>query len=171
MIVETVLLLLTAIAAATDLWRHKIYNWTTYPGILAGIALNAGLDGWEGLTESLAGFALCGFIMLVCFVLFQLGGGDVKLMAMTGALLGPHRGIEVLLWTFTLGAIAGVALLIWRVGFVKLVRAVLQQLGYSLRLGTWLPLTEEERRQLQPPLYLGPAALLAAMIVVFRWIA
>ena len=171
MIVNTVLLLLTAVAAVTDLWRHKIYNWTTYPGILAGIAINAGQGGWDGLTESLAGLALCGFIMLACFVLFQVGGGDVKLLAMTGACLGPHRGVEVLLWTFILGAIAGVGLLIWRVGFVRLMGSTLRHVGYSLRLGSWLPLSEEERRQLQPPLYLGPAALLAALIVVFRWVA
>lgn len=169
MIVEVVLLLLTAVAAATDLWRHKIYNWTTYPGILAGVAINAGQGGTDGLMESLAGFGLCGFIMLVCFVLFQLGGGDVKLMAMAGACLGVHRGLEVLLWTFTVGAVAAIVLLIWRIGFIKLTGAVLRHLAYSLRLGTWLPLSEAERKQLQPPLYLGPAALLATAIVVFRW--
>lgn len=174
MILETVLLLLTVVATYTDLRWHKIYNWTTYPGILLGIVLNAGLavnSGravWEGLQHSLSGFFLCGFILLVCFVLFQVGGGDVKLLAMVGAFLGPARGIEVLLWTFVLGAIAGVAILIWRVGFWKLIKATVRHVGFSLRLGSWLPLTEDERKQLQPPLYLAPATTLAVVIVMFQ---
>lgn len=175
MILETVLLLLTGAATYTDLRWHKIYNWTTYPGILLGMLLNAGqMRGaggtvWDGLQESLSGFFLCGFILLVCFVLFQVGGGDVKLLAMVGAFLGPRRGLEVLLWTFVLGAVAGVVILIWRVGFWRLVKSTVRHIGYSLRLGSWLPLTEEERQQLQPPLYLAPAALLAVLIVVFGW--
>ena len=175
MILETVLLLITGLAAVTDLRWHKIYNWTTYPGILLGILLNAGLaisaggSIWDGLQESLAGFFLCGFILLVCFVLFQVGGGDVKLLAMVGAFLGASRGLEVLLWTFVLGAVAGVAILIWRVGCWKLIKSTVRHVGYSLRLGSWLPLDEDERKQLQPPLYLAPAATLAVAIVIFHW--
>ena len=35
-----ILIVLLLVATATDLARHKIYNWTTYPGILAGAAAN-----------------------------------------------------------------------------------------------------------------------------------
>ena len=39
---STVMLLgLTLVAAATDVLRNKIYNWNTYSGILAGLALSA----------------------------------------------------------------------------------------------------------------------------------
>src|SRR5437868_12050519 len=90
---STVLLLvLTATAAFTDLRFHKIYNWTTYPGILLALAVNLFENGWDdgipghpGLKDSLAGLALCGGLMLVSFVFFNVGGGDVKLIAMVGA--------------------------------------------------------------------------------------
>ena len=85
------LLLLTATAAVTDLVYHKIYNWTTYPGIILALVVNYLLNGWDdgdprgpGLADSLKGFALCGGLMLVSYVLFQVGGGDVKLLAMLG---------------------------------------------------------------------------------------
>jgi prepilin peptidase CpaA len=105
--------------------------------------------------------------MLVSYVLFHVGGGDVKLLAMIGAFLGVEEGIEALLWTFVLGGIAGLALLIWRVGFVKLLTGTCRHLLWSLKIGDWLPLTEEERRDLQRPLYLAPAAVVAVVIVVF----
>ena len=47
-------------------------------GILAGVAANWLERGREGLEDSLSGFALCGAILLVCFVLFQIGGGDSR---------------------------------------------------------------------------------------------
>ena len=35
----------------------------------------------------------------------QVGGGDVKLIAMLGAFLGPEQGITAMLWTFVCGAL------------------------------------------------------------------
>lgn len=169
--VSTVLLLLlTATAAATDLVYHKIYNWTTYPGITTALVVNLLEHGWDepgGLRDSLLGFVLCGGVMLVAFVFFSVGGGDVKLMAMLGAFFGLERGIESLLWTFVIGGVIGLSVLIWRVGIFKLIAGSLKHVLLSLRVVSWVPLTEDERRQLEPPLYLAPAALLAAVIVSF----
>lgn len=165
------LLILTAIAAVTDRAFRRVYNWTTYPGIVAALSINSfayGWDGGSGLIESLKGLALCGGLMLLAFIFFpDLGGGDVKLVAMMGAFLGWQRGLEALLWTCVLGAAAGLAVLIWRVGLVRLIGAVFRQLLLSLRVASWLPLSEEERRHLGVPLYLAPAAVIAVVIVCF----
>jgi prepilin peptidase CpaA len=180
----TILLLaLTAVASWTDIARHKIHNWTTYPGILAALGLNGLGDllvwlgyateerlqplGWISLGSSLFGFLLCGFLMLACFVFFRIGAGDVKLIAMLGAFLGPREGLEALLWTFVLGGCAGVILLIWRVGAWRLIVRVFRQIVWSLRIFHWSPLTEEERAQLQTPLFLAPSALAAVAVVKF----
>lgn len=159
-----------AVAAATDLVRHKIYNWTTYPGIVVAFIVNLlehGLTGPHSLEDSLKGFGVCGGLMLAAFVLFRIGGGDVKLMAMLGAFLGLEHGLETLLWTFVLGGVAGLAILIWRVGFIRLVAGATKHVLLSLRLVTWVPLSDAERQQLQPPLYLAPAALAAVLVVLF----
>ena len=185
--VTTVLLLgLLAVATATDLARHKIYNWTTYPGILAALALNAAGEvglrtsmeeawlrqwlGWIGLADCVLGFLACGLVLLVCFVLFKVGGGDVKLMAMLGAFLGPDRGIEAMLWTFVLGGCLGLIVLVWRVGPLRLTARVMRQVLWTVRLGRWSPLTPDERAQLQPPLFLAPCALVAVIVVQFSLI-
>jgi prepilin peptidase CpaA len=105
--------------------------------------------------------------MLLSFVFFSVGGGDVKLLAMVGAFLGVNQGLEALLWTFVLGGAAGLVALIWRVGFIKLVKGTVRHVLWSLRLVSWLPLSEAERRELQPSLYLAPSALLGVAIVCF----
>jgi prepilin peptidase CpaA len=170
-------LLFTATAAVTDFRNHKIYNWTTYPGILVAFGVHlftdVGTSGWTGeyaaLQDSLKGFAVCGGLMLVSFVFFGVGGGDVKLMAMLGAFLGMERGIEALLWTFVLGAAIGISILIWRLGLWQLITRAVRHVMWSLRLANWLPLADEERKLLQFPLFLAPSAMMAVVIVCFGW--
>jgi prepilin peptidase CpaA len=183
MLVTVLLLALVSVAAYCDMRWHKVFNWTTYPGIAAGLLLHGigsaleALDaadaerlkawGWVGVEWSAAGLGVCGFIMLVCFVLFRIGGGDVKLMAMLGAVLGLEQGMEAMLWTFVLGGCVGLIVLVWRVGPWRLLVRVCRQVVCSLRIGGWSPLTPDERAQLQPPLFLAPCALAAVVIVRF----
>ena len=63
----------------------------------------ADLLGEIGLADAALGMFVCGGLLLVCYVFFSIGGGDVKLLAMLGAFLGIEQGIEVVLWTLVLG--------------------------------------------------------------------
>ncbi len=184
MLATVALLGFLAVATVTDVRWRAIYNRTVYPGILVAWALNAvgeglvawaGAEpewlnrylGWIGLWQSLQGFLLCGAVMVVCYVFFRVGGGDVKLIAMLGAFLGPYRGLEAMLWTFVLGAAAGLIVLVWRVGPWRLVVRAFRQVVWTLRLRGWSPLSDEERAQLQTRLFLAPSALASAVIVHF----
>ncbi len=166
------LLILLLVAAITDASRHAIYNWNTYPGIVAGLILNAaGLgilgSGGDSLFASLWGLLACGSIMLVAFVFFDMGGGDVKLVAMMGAFLGVEGGIEALLWTFSLGFICGMAIIIWQAGIVNLMRSTWQHVCLVIQARGWIPLTSRERQPLQRSLFLAPSALVATVIVTW----
>ena len=171
-----VLLLLCLIAGYTDLRWHKIPNRLTYPATAGAVVMNGvaslisspvstewGLIGWEA---SLSGAGLCFVVMLAVLLFFGIGGGDLKLLTMVGAFLGPSQGLEVLLWSAVLGAGVAVALLIWRVGLVKLIYYGLQHLASVLHLGRPLNLTDEEKKQLQAPLYLAPVTAVAVLLVV-----
>jgi prepilin peptidase CpaA len=177
---------LTLVATVTDVAWRRIDNWTTYPGMTAAVLIN--LAGWllvrytataeawqpwlgwiepDGLPNSLAGLAACGLLMLVCFVFFRIGGGDVKLLEMTGAFLGLEKGVEMLLWTFVLGGAVGLIVLVWRIGPGVLLSRLLRQLLWLVRLGSWGPLSADERLELQAPLFLAPCALGGLVIVHF----
>jgi prepilin peptidase CpaA len=180
----TVLLLgLVLVASITDLRRHKIYNWTTYSGMIAALGASAGGSlwlaasgagearlagwGWISFWQSLLGLVACGAVMLLCYVLFRIGGGDVKLIAMLGAFLGPQQGIETMLWTFVLAGCMALIVLVWSVGPLRLAGRLWRQLAGVLRLPYWSPLTETERKELHSPLFLAPSALAAVVIVRF----
>src|SRR5215471_11077781 len=139
MLATILLMILVLTAAVTDATQRTIYNWTTYPGILAGLGLAVigalwgwaapasaerwqALIGWLPLGDALAGFLLCGGLMVICFVFFPVGGGDVKLLTMIGALAGLEMGLKILLWTLIFGGCVGLTILIWRIGAVTLVK-------------------------------------------------
>ena len=178
MVATALVLAFVLVAAVTDLRRHKIYNWTTYPGMLAAVALNAAASllavepsaknrlnqvmGWVGLRESLLGLAVCGGLMLLAYVFFRIGGGDVKLLAMLGGFLGMERGIEALLWTFVIGGAVAIIVLIWRVGALQLARRVGR--GVLATFGRISP-REAIERERPVSLYLAPSAAVAVIVV------
>ena len=189
MIAMLILAALVITAAVTDAARHRIYNWTTYSGIIVGLALAAlgwvweaaapqsaeawrPLIGWLNLSDAIGGFLVCGLLMVVCFVVFPIGGGDVKLLAMVGALAGLEKGLEVLLWAFIIGGCAGLAVLIWKVGAIVLMGRAVQMVVGVVTLGTVLRPPTEEREALKLPIFLGPCVALAlvAAFVPIPWI-
>ena len=169
-----VVLLLVAIAAWTDLRERKLYNWNTYSGMLIGLAMHALPGSPIALTDSLAGWLACGFLMLLCFVLMPVGGGDVKLLAMIGAGLGLEDGLNALLWTFTLGAISALAAVIWQVGAWTILQGAVHRAALLIRAKGWVPWTTEQKQVLNQRFRLGPCALLAVVItragVLFGWL-
>ncbi|MGQ9913101.1 MAG: A24 family peptidase [Thermogutta sp.] len=184
MLATVLLLVWLAAAVATDVTQGKIFNRITYPGIATAIVGNAvgslgvavgwwsresaGTVGWIGIPACLIGLLVCGLVMIACYVFFRVGGGDVKLIAMIGAFLGPEHGVLAMLWTFVAGACAGLILLVWRVGPVCLLASVVRHVLWSIRLGGFNPLTPEQRKQLEPPLFLAPSALFAVIVVRFE---
>jgi len=185
MLATAFVLALTLVAAVTDLLWNKIYNWNTYGGILAALALSvtcvaaeaadpaaaSRLRMWFGgltLTESVGGLLACGLLMVVCCAFFpDIGGGDVKLLAMLGAWLGWQKGLEALLWTFVLAACFGLIGLIWKIGPLVAVGRSVRLIANKLRLVWFAPLSDDERKALKPPIFIAPSALAAVVIVEF----
>ncbi|MCU0248107.1 MAG: A24 family peptidase [Bryobacter sp.] len=104
-----VLALLTLVAAALDVHSRRIPNWLTATGLVAGLAVQFFLSGAVGLRTAALGFGLAVLIYIPLFALRAMGGGDVKLMAALGALLGPERWFAVFLLTAILGGILALA--------------------------------------------------------------
>lgn len=100
-----------AAAAVEDIARRRISNWIPLSALVAGLAWNASQGGWRGAGGAVAGAAAGFAVFLVFYLLGGMGGGDVKLMAGFGAVLGFGRLIEAALWTagagglFALGAL------------------------------------------------------------------
>ena len=84
---------LGVVATVEDLRRRTLPNWLTVGGLALCLGCSAA-GGWHGFFRALAG-ATAGFaIFLPVHWLRGMGGGDVKLMAAFGALLGPSGALE-----------------------------------------------------------------------------
>jgi prepilin peptidase CpaA len=106
-------LALGAAAAVEDIATRRISNWIPIAGLACGLGWHGATSGWRGLLTALGGGA-AGFAVFLVFYLFGgLGGGDVKLMAGLGALLGPGRLLEAALWTGAVGGLMAVGYLAW----------------------------------------------------------
>jgi prepilin peptidase CpaA len=152
-------------ATYTDLKAHKIYNVTTYTGIIVALFARGWFEGSSGFIEGLQGLGACVGIMIVCYALFHVGGGDVKLMAMIGTFLGLDRGVGVLLWTFVIGAVMALMIIVWQFGIINIVRGTVRHLWLMLTSMRWVRLSAAERQPLQYRLYLAPSALIGFLLI------
>ncbi|WP_051310040.1 A24 family peptidase [Desulfogranum japonicum] len=103
-----------ACAVITDVWKGKIYNWLTLPALVMGLGLAGIQQGWTGLGLSFLGLLIGGGLPLIPFCLGALGGGDVKLFAAIGALMGPAFICETLLASVLAGGVISFVVILKR---------------------------------------------------------
>lgn len=173
-LVQAIALFVAGCAAATDTLRGRIPNALTFFGIVAGLAIH----GAAGITSLLR--AACGLFLVAglpwamhrCTEGRAVGGGDVKLFAALGALLGPTTGLEVALSSFVLLGVFAVL----RLAFAGCLGRVLVNAGFLL-VNPVLP--RRLRRTIAPEslttMRLGPAIFVAVLTAAFadtlcRWV-
>jgi prepilin peptidase CpaA len=98
-------------ASIDDLRRRQISNWISGAAFASGLALQTFEHGWRGAGSALVGTLAGAGVFLVFYLLGGMGGGDVKLMAGFGALLGAKRLLEAALWTAGCGGVLAVAVI------------------------------------------------------------
>lgn len=114
-------LLLTAVAAFQDLRTGLIPNRMVLGGVVIGLAISwtsAAVSGGGSSLPSAIGLSLLGLVLVgaVPLLLYRaggIGGGDVKLLAAVGAVLGPFVGLEAELYAFSVTLLYAPARLLW----------------------------------------------------------
>ncbi|MDD3889846.1 MAG: prepilin peptidase [Syntrophomonadaceae bacterium] len=102
---NVVLTSLLFICLITDLRERRIYNLVLLPALIFGLIYNIFIGGWAGLGQSLLGLLVGLGVLIVPFALGGMGAGDVKLLAIIGAIKGPAF---VLYTTIGMGLTGGV---------------------------------------------------------------
>jgi prepilin peptidase CpaA len=120
------LLFLSVVAAATDLFRGKIYNWLTLPGVVCGLIAAFALGGLPALGNSALAVGLALVLYGWMFGIGVLGGGDVKLLMAFGAWGGTAYTADVALLGILLGGVFGVFHLVVRGRAVAFARKIYQ---------------------------------------------
>ena len=114
---QIALLGLTGIAAISDAYSRRIPNVLVVAGFFAGLGLNIWLAGWPGAQQSLLGFGLAALVYVPLFILRAMGGGDVKLMAAAGAIVGPRDWFTLFILASLAGGAIAIAMLMTRSAF------------------------------------------------------
>jgi prepilin peptidase CpaA len=82
------LIILLGICVFTDLRERKIYNSVLLPFLCVGFIYNTLSSGLNGLEQTFLGMVVGFGILLIPFLLGGMGAGDVKLLAVIGAIKG-----------------------------------------------------------------------------------
>ena len=94
--IEAILICLVAQAAVTDLAMRKIPNVLILSGLLLAMILHLlGGQHWATVSQWLAGTVAGFFLFLPLYLLRGMAAGDVKLMAMVGAFVGPLAALQI----------------------------------------------------------------------------
>ena len=102
-------------AAADDLARRHIANWIPAAALAGGFGWQIGQKGvWTGSLHALSGAAVGFAVFLIFYLLGGMGGGDVKLMAGFGALLGLPGVLWAALWTAAFGGVIAIGAIAWQ---------------------------------------------------------
>jgi prepilin peptidase CpaA len=133
---------LLGLAVWHDVRSRRIPNRLVFPGAFAGLALHTVLAagsglftepfGGLGLLSGLAGLALGLALLLPMYMLRAMGAGDVKLMAMVGAFLGPQAVFGAALSSLLAGGLLALTVALWQGTLVKMLGNCYQLMHHSL---------------------------------------
>jgi len=113
--IDIILLITLIIAVITDLKTRKIYDKLTIPVAVIGLILNGVFFQFAGIKNSAIGWV----VGVAIFMMFGLGGGDVKLMGAVGALKGWLFTLTSIMYIGIAGGIIVVIYLIWKGEMLK----------------------------------------------------
>ncbi len=110
----TIAVLIGCAAVIEDLSRARISNWISGGAVIAGLCFHGARHGWDGIVTALLGTAVGFGIFWLLYFAGGMGGGDVKLLAGFGSLLGPGLVCGAAFLAAILGAILATA--VWAFG-------------------------------------------------------
>jgi prepilin peptidase CpaA len=176
-------LLMTFVAAVFDWRKGTIPRWVSL-GLLPFAPVAHALAGYGkrapwgvpgplfGALLSIAGLALCALVPYLAFRLRVVGGGDVKLLASLGALLGPSTGISAEFYALAIAALYVPTRLAYQGRLLSTI--------YESTLAAASPILPRARRRplpdamfegirLSPFVFLGTAVALASSSLTVRF--
>ncbi len=118
------LLVLLLIASWQDIRHYRIPNTLVFSGVVIGLLLNTFCPqdmGGLGIFPSLVGMGIGLAILLPLYMIRAMGAGDIKLMAMIGAFVGPSSILMITVYVLLAGGILALCVALLRGKFSKLI--------------------------------------------------
>lgn len=117
--IDLFLLIILLICVITDVKSRKIYNKVIYPALLTAFLFHFAIGGWESISHSFIGFLIGAGLLLIPYMMRGMGAGDVKLLALVGALKGGAFVFESFLYMALIGGVISLGIILVRSGAIK----------------------------------------------------
>ena len=148
-----------AFACYGEIKERRIPNWLTLGAIAFGVGAAVIEGGVDGLADSALGLAIAGGLFLPFCLLGVVGGGDMKLMAAVGAIVGWPMVLRVVCNTCIAGGLIAVAIMAWN-------GVLLTTLANVFRIMVGMPRKQQGLRN--PPMVPYALAItIGALVAVF----
>ncbi|SDY66936.1 prepilin peptidase [Nitrosomonas sp. Nm58] len=124
MLITGTLLILLLLAALQDIRHYRIPNAVVFPGAITGVLLHTLLPqelSGLGILNALAGLGVGLAVLLPLYLLRAMGAGDIKLMAMIGAFVGPASMLNVTLYILLAGGALAIGVVLWKGKLARLI--------------------------------------------------
>ncbi|MGJ9457688.1 A24 family peptidase [Oceanobacillus sp. CF4.6] len=117
--IDIFLIIILLICLITDIKNRMIYNKVIYPALLITFIYHFTTGGWEGLSHSFIGFLIGFGLLLIPYFMGGMGAGDVKLLALIGAIKGSAFVFQSFIYIAIIGALMAIAIILFRRGMLK----------------------------------------------------
>ena len=106
-----ILMAVLLISAIFDIRYRRIPNWLNFSAIIIGIVIHTMDAGGGGFILAFGGMLLGIGLLIIFYLAGGMGAGDVKLMGVVGAFLGPEGVFIAFLCTALVGGIYSLVVL------------------------------------------------------------
>jgi len=167
-LLDVVMVVLLFAAALSDMSTRLIPNLLVGTGLVLAMACHFALSGVAGLVFSFKGLALGMALLIIPFFMGGMGAGDVKLLGMVGAFLGPNMVWNVFLWTALIGGAAALIYLTVSGRLLGTLKRLLRPL-----VSAFLPwasvVLSDVREKREPALYLPYGVIISLGTLATYW--
>ncbi|MBE4909294.1 prepilin peptidase [Bacillus luteolus] len=170
MIMNSLLIVVLGICLLTDLKSRRIYNKVIFPALGVTFIIHAFSPIGTGIIFSVLGFLTGLGILIIPYMLGGMGAGDVKLLALIGAIKGSVFVFYTGIYMALIGGIIALGILFFRKGVLTRLKSILYSI-VGLKNGVRIPLTLD-KDALQATYPYGVAIVGGALLSLFAkgWI-
>lgn len=144
MLLDFILVLVLVICFITDIRYQKIYNKVIFSSLAIAVSIHLIYFGYAGLKYSIMGFTVGFCMLLIPYLLGGIGAGDVKLLALIGAIKGSFFVLNTALYMALIGGIIALVIILLNkhtLRFLKKFYLWILYFLYGIRVKLELPST------------------------------